>query len=435
MFTLRENMLPFTKRMRKYELEPVFVRAACFVPFRSGGVSMRLLVAILATCTFMAVPQAISAQPAAVPYKAYAKADGVCVRSGPGQNYYPTDRLKIGQEVEVYRDEPAGWCAIRPIEGSFSWVSSRYLKPTEGNLAVVTGDKVEACIGSHLNNDARPVSTVHLRKGETVEIFDSSSNEKMASKSDWIKIAPPSGEFRWIAVGDIDRNPPDHTAAAAARPVSGQIEEAATPATAPPGSPLSAHAYQKELDRLDLELSAMVIEEPSAWSFDGLRDRANWLVDHAQTAVERGRARLLVNKITRFDDIKHRYDAVQAMHENNERSARLLANLRSDVGPRPAIADIDDRFDGVGQLAQVTSAKQGAPRYALVDDSGSLRCYVTPAPGVNLQSYVGKQVGITGTRGYLPEQRAGHLMARHVTLLNSQVARSTPPIRPRSVVR
>ena len=39
------------------------------------------------------------------------------------------NKLKRGAEVEVYRHDPGGWCAIRPVEGSFSWVSARYVKP------------------------------------------------------------------------------------------------------------------------------------------------------------------------------------------------------------------------------------------------------------------------------------------------------------------
>ena len=38
-------------------------------------------------------------------------------------------------------------------------------------------------------------------------------------------------------------------------------------------------------------------------------------------------------------------------------------------------------------------------------------------PGVNLRSYVGRQVGITGIRGYMPKQRASHVMARHVSVV------------------
>jgi hypothetical protein len=180
------------------------------------------------------------------------------------------------------------------------------------------------------------------------------------------------------------------------------------------------------LERIELDLSAMVVKETAVWSFDSLRDRTNSLLDQAQTAVERGRTRLLANKIARFEDIQQRQEAVLAMRERTDHSSRLWAELRSrdaHDAKAAAKADIDDRFDGMGQLTQVVSPKLGAPRYALVDKAGDVRCYVTPAPGVNLQNYVGRQVGVTGTRGFMPEQRASHIMARHVTPLEGQMLR------------
>jgi hypothetical protein len=81
---------------------------------------------------------------------------------------------------------------------------------------------------------------------------------------------------------------------------------------------------------------------------------------------------------------------------------------------------LQERFDGAGELIRVVSPKLGAPRYALVDALGEVRCYVTPAPGVNLRYYLGRQVGVTGTRGYMPEQRARHVMAQHVSMLGSR---------------
>ena len=80
-------------------------------------------------------------------------------------------------------------------------------------------------------------------------------------------------------------------------------------------------------------------------------------------------------------------------------------------------------YDGVGRLTEVTPAKFGAPRYALLDKSGDVRCYVTPAPGVNLQRYVGQKVGVTGNRGYMIEEHASHIMARHVTPLEGAMLR------------
>jgi len=170
-----------------------------------------------------------------------------------------------------------------------------------------------------------------------------------------------------------------------------------------------------ELDRIELDLSVMVVEEPTVWSFDTMRERVDMLLDRAQTAVERGRARLLADKIARFDDIRRRQEAVSAMRDRTDRTSRVLAGLR----PRDADRNlaIDGRFDGVGRLTDVASPKIGAPRYALVDKSNEVRCYVTPAPGVNLRSYIGRSIGVTGTRGYMPEQRANHVMARHITAL------------------
>ena len=72
------------------------------------------------------------------------------VRSGPGEDFYPTDKLQKGEMVEVYRRDAGGWCAIRPPEGSFSWISGRVLKLQDGNLAVVKEDDVASRVGSSL---------------------------------------------------------------------------------------------------------------------------------------------------------------------------------------------------------------------------------------------------------------------------------------------
>jgi SH3-like domain-containing protein len=411
---------------------------------------MRLFIAVL-LCG--GVLSALSAYGQTFPYKTYVIADDVYLRSGPGQNYYPTNKLKRGQEIEVYRHDPGGWCAIRPVEGSFTWVSGRYLKLTEKNLAVITEDGVAARVGSRFS-DVRDVVQVRLQKGETVEILEPPARGAGFNDNAWFKIAPPSGEFRWVSAKYLSTEYPSDGVGrrsgthSPTRPDGDSVDASAG---APPprdaglgdaamaddslrgrsarSRAITSEEFQAELDRVDLELSVMIIEPPATWAFDSMRERANVLLDQAQTAVERGRARVLANKIARFDDIKQRQDAVLAMRDQTDRSSRVLARLRprdadtnsvaGDDHRRAATLEVDGRFDGVGQLTQVVSPKVGSPRYALVDRSGSVRCYVTPAPGVNLQNYVGRQVGINGTRGYMPEQRAGHIMARHVTPLES----------------
>jgi hypothetical protein len=398
---------------------------------------MRPLIAALACCYALLASDGLAQ--VTFPYKAYVGSEDVYVRSGPGQNYYPTDKLKRGQEVEVYRHDPGGWCAIRPVPGSFTWVSARFLKPTEDHLAVVTEEDVSARVGSRFS-DIRDVIQVRLHKGEVVEILDPPPRGAVGP-SGWFKIAPPSGEFRWVSGKYIDaeyprdgirrrhddrRAPEGPDADRAAGPSrhrdhdrSEAADDSLRARSARPRS-LSAEEFRKELEGVELELSVMVIEEPAAWSFDVLRERTDLLMDQAQTAVERGRARVLADKIARFDDIRRRAETVVALRERTDRAGRLYARLRPRDDGSAAKQEIDGRYDGVGHLTQVVSPKVGAPRYALMDQSGDVRCYVTPAPGVHLQDYVGREVGVIGTRGYMPEQRASHIMVRHVTPLEGQ---------------
>lgn len=401
---------------------------------------MRPLVAIFFSC-FALLPSAANADPT-FPYKTTVITEDVYVRSGPGQDYYPTDKLKRGQEVEVYRHDPGGWCAIRPVDGSFTWVSGRFLKPTSRTLAEVTEEGVAARVGSRFSN-TRDVIQVRLRKGEVVEVIEAPADDARGA-SQWYKIAPPSGEFRWVSNKYLDAEYPrdgyrhrtaegqepsaDDRTAGPTRRHDDSAGESFLERSARPRSFTQAE-FQAEIERIELELSVMVIDNPTTWSFDELRERTYSLLDQSRSAVERGRARQLANKIARFEDIKQRQEQVLAMRDNTARSARLYAKLRpkdaadAAVEQSPANSDIDDRFDGMGELTQVVSPKVGAPRYALVDKSGSVRCYITPAPGVHLHNYVGRQVGVTGTRGYMLDERSSHIMARHVTPLDGTVVR------------
>jgi len=364
----------------------------------------------LLTIVLLQVSHAVCAQAAqsftTFPYQAVVVAEEAYVRSGPGRSYYPTEKLNRGQTVEVYRHEAGGWCAIRPTIGSFSWLSDRHAKLLEDNLAVVVEDGAAARIGSRLS-DERHVVQVRLRKDELVEVLEPPDS------NGWIKIAPPSGEFRWIAEADIQPQTSSEPPAEKEQPDISATDDSAQKPT------LSAEAFQAELARLELELTAMVLTDPKHWFFDALREQANHLVDVAGTAVERGRARNLVTRIARFENIKQRQDELFARQAEIKRAAveEYLAKRKSAPVELQPQAEDAGRFDGTGRLIQVDSSKPGAPRYALTTDNGEILCYVTPAPGVNLQQYLGRWVGVVGKRGYVLEQRAPHLTARHIAPL------------------
>lgn len=362
------------------------------------------------------------------PYIAYVNSDDVYVRSGPGRDYYPTTKLARGKPVEVYRHDPGGWLAIRPPAGSYSWVSARHLDPSEGELAVVNSDRVVARVGSEFS-EVRDVIQVRLERDEQVVLL-----EPPASDSPWCKVEPPAGEFRWVFAQYVDREPPSEQRDSLRSDDGFARRDATNVAAADQGNPArdvrltgaadtarvaadpQAHAaLQGELERLteleqiDVELSQIVADDISQWSFISLQRRAQQALQSADSALERGRARVLLDKLARFDEIKQRHDTLRAS----------TAGASVASASQPSAATTDSRFDGIGRLAPVLATKPGGPQYALLDERGGVLSFVTPAPGVNLRPFVDKQVGVSGQRGYIPDLQKQHVSAQRVTLLDT----------------
>jgi hypothetical protein len=405
------------------------------------------VIAFLVGCL---LPSAASADDETFPYTAYAKGNDVCVRSGPGSSYYPTDKLKAGQKVEVYRHDPGGWLAIRPPEGSFSWVESRCLRLGENGLAQVTDEQVPAHVGSRLG-DIHDVIRVWLHRGEVVAVLDANpAKDSFAAKGPWYKIAPPAGEFRWVDGRDIEATEPDAPSTLRTLPggsgngeepggqagqqaLSGRDGEATSgpasnesPAAGADRGP-SAEQFEARLRDVNLELSSMVVADPGAWYLGELRRRTQGLFEQARTASQRSRTRLLLGKIAWFEEIQERAKRIAAGPAGggtDQAAAALSPNGAPQGGQLSATGldrGFDARFDARGQLVRVRATTAGGPQYAILDAEGKILCYVSPAPGVNLQSFVGRVVGINGIVGYMPQQRASHVVARHVSPVDGTV--------------
>ncbi len=426
--------------------------------------------------TFVLFLCVLGAKPAiaekSFPYKAYVTSKDVYVRSGPGENYYPTEKLQPGDEVEIYRHDPGGWYAIRPLPKSFSWVSGRYLKPGEDSLAEVVGDRVAARVGSQFS-DIRDVVQARLERGEIVELLGTKQVGAGSSTVTWYKITPPSGEFRWVFGKYVDPDfPRDGVRKASAeespilkrsrstaRSTAAKLSDAEKPNLAaasvgpqlaapgaadanavgpaavsaqvsdvqPPRLPaaslrhISPEEFQAELDDVNTELSIMLAEEPTVWNCEELKQRTEALLQQAQTAVERGNAQALSRRLAQAEDIQRRFEAVNTLRLDTDHRNRQLAEIGRVRSETRQTQSTDSRFDGVGRLTRVAPSKAGAPRYALMDENGKVRCYVSPAPGVNMQYYLGRDVGVNGQRGYIAEGNAKHIMAKHVTALDSRL--------------
>ena len=517
-------------------------------------------VALLAALTAAADAAApIASDGAAFPYVAYVMAPDSHVRSGPGQQHYPTRQLPSGYAVEVYRHDGDGWCAIRPPEGSYSLVASHQVRILDQRTAEVTADGVVARVGSSLAPQHNAVQ-VMLKRGEIVELAETG-----AATGPWIKITPPAGEFRWMAARRLSRMPPLETPAAPAtgggetpiefvggespRPVSwpnsgpvssptdafahlhaspaaGQttpgsaavarshhwqpIENVASSASGVPsaaaapsdeqvdiiaGSPADVLLTQHEepadgaspaptanqprvrfrglsaagpveprVAELQLGLSQIVVESPGDWKLAPLREETAALLASEQSPAAREQLRDLLDRVVTFESVQARHRGAPATPALaaaplaagqaataapaaaataagvTGASSDVLARVRRDLGidngaddgitPTPGVAPpvvaqatTEALYDAVGTLKPVVSRREQAPRYALVDDHGDVVTFVTATTEVNLQPYVGKRIGVRGSRGFMPEYRRAHVTASRVTPLETTVVR------------
>lgn len=127
--------------------------------------------------------------------------------SSPGEeNSYMTGRLKAGEILEVCFRTDDGWCAVRPPEGSFSWINADYvLRDDSGSGTVVCPDsskEVPVRVGAASILNSSDVQ-VGLENGRQVRIL---GEQTLTGNKTWLKIAPPRGEFRWIRQSSLEQD-------------------------------------------------------------------------------------------------------------------------------------------------------------------------------------------------------------------------------------
>jgi hypothetical protein len=173
--------------------------------------------------------------------------------------------------------------------------------------------------------------------------------------------------------------------------------------------------FREQLTSLEADLTSMVAQEPALWRLSTLRQRAELLVGQGPSALERGQARLILEKIAQFEATLPPGFREPAL-PTAVPSPSFLAPPTPTSLPVAATPPPEQLFDAFGYLMAVKQAPQGVPPYHLVDTDGITRHYVTPLPGLNLERYVGKQVGIKGKRGYSETLRKPHVVAERVVL-------------------
>ena len=494
--------------------------------FRRRGALRGTLLCVLVG--LLSISNASAQEP--FPYVAYVVHADSYVRSGPGQRYYPTQQLPQGFAVEVYRHDGEGWCAIRPPEGSFCWVAAHEVRLVEPNVAEVIAERTVTRVGSTLSPTRSSVQ-VFLERGERMAVVTGSPSDDR----NWLRVAPPAGEFRWIAARDLGRQAPlevspptpsenawsrakgfGASASTSTEPSTAPTTPSTAPTTVEPnafdhllqttgnhpaftpvvsapavtydagrvdivaGSPadlqlaqfqgqsqglaplaeassprirfrglsgtLPSYTQQEIPERLreiELRLSQIVVEPPLEWQFDQLQLEADSMLQQAESPEARAQLRDLLERIARFQQVRDGYSQISQATSPQEQYpvptlgapvnplADLVKNVRQRV--REDFADPSNEasagtiteplYDAVGLLKPVVSRRKSAPQYALVAGKGDVVSFITPTPDLNLKPYVGRRIGVNGTRGFMTDFRRAHVTAGRVTPIDAPLRR------------
>jgi uncharacterized protein YgiM (DUF1202 family) len=153
--------------------------------------------------------------------------NAVYVRCGPGDNYYPTQKLDKGAKVKVVGAK-FDWLKIEPPEGSFCYVAKLYVdRHGDGKVGRVNKDSINVRAGSQLS--ALKIGILcELHQGEEVEI--------LGDEQEYFKIKPPAGAYLYVNKRFVDPDPEAKPEAQASKPDTQKpIEVAKADAPGAPG--------------------------------------------------------------------------------------------------------------------------------------------------------------------------------------------------------
>ena len=373
------------------------------------------------------------------PYVAYTQSNPTAVRSGPGEAFYVTDELQAGQAVEVYRLK-GDWCAVRPPEGSFSYVAAEAVQPARrASLLRVTVQDTATRVGTRLSN-AHNVAYVTLDEGEILQAVG--PRITLGGKS-WYKIAPPSGEFRWMHRDDLKREkleladkaaPRELELTADAQPLPGPTSEpeetgsgvqpAAHAKTEIPlqklGEQGSMETFPIPTEEEDEQVAQVAAEEPeetptetetsSAWKAvdtsdqpppppkppfeaDGaahqlavlnlqlsrtvLRPMGQWQLATLRDEVEQiARAATDPSVQEQAAPLMRRITEFDRLEQRHLEITKSEGDIPRDEAAAPAA-----QFTGQGWLIPVITSRADLPHFALTDDHGKILHFVSSPPG------------------------------------------------------
>lgn len=393
------------------------------------------------------------------------KGEDVYARSGPGKQYYPTQKMKDGDVVTVIRKDPGGWFVIEPPVGSFTWILADNVNQ-EGNRGVVNTNQSVTRVGSQINPAQRDVEQVRLNKGDVVEILGTDSFDlKGKGTESWLKIKSPRGERRWIKGSQVAELNPDGTPKLVPKPLrSSESEIEADPETDSTLGPVAENdltfapstaravetkkpkslnsrpdpfsdspfdstdelssddsailAARRQFGVIDRELEEMLDQPPYHWELSRPRDELLKLRNSTNDSSLMAMIDARLQKVDRYQVIQDDAKAVTSRYPQMQRTpprTQPSPPMEDEPSPRTGRPVVGSRFEGAGIIYKLQNPPPGTPQFVLIAPDRRILCYLESNPTINLDQFVGQSMGLNGKRIYDARLRADRLLVTAMT--------------------
>ena len=330
-------------------------------------------------------PAAPAAKPV-YPYTGYISGDLVNVRSGPGSYYYPLLAMNKDAPV-VVEAESDGWLALRPPEGVFGLVRKQDLTMgTDGKTATVSAPAARVYSASATATRRWCVMST-LKQGDTVAVTGPGDAE-------FVRIAPPADARIYV----VDRYVAAKSSGTGVEPGVAQIN------VEPPKVDPLVEDYKAAESLLKAELAKPLAErkyDESAAKFKEVAEKAE--KPFLKQAAEKRAAYIAALAEQQADFLK-----VTGLSKELDQK---LADLKTQWAGKQVDAERDKKLASADFLAKGLVAKMESLdgvdypiKFKLVDQDNR-PLVVLQSTAYDLDKYVGKVVGVRGTKKYLKEWR------------------------------
>ncbi len=336
--------------------------------------------------------------------------------------------LRAGELVHVLGADPQQptWLRIAPPAGEFRWVRAGDLsfQPVAAE-AVTSADSGD---GSWRSRESGRESGRVTLVAATTDAPASNRYAPVATNND----APPPFVPQPLPTTNA---PPQSMTTATAEPVaaapSSTPNPAATAATDTTAVP-STTTIDDTIDAIEVAIAMRVSEPVSVWKLDDIEQKVAGLLALTSDPEQQQVLRDIALRLDRFAKIQRGYQATREMPQTATQTSQIPAMLPAiddGITPlEPAATSANKNpllgnFDAIGVLRPVVSKRAGAPPYALVDDEGRIVTFVTPSPSLNVQPMLGRKVGVSGTRGFMPEYQQRHVATARIEAMPAVLRR------------